>query len=380
MKTEWRGCIRIAATAFILFLCIYYWPAVSGLLATMLKAAGPMLTGLVTAYLLNILMSFYERHYFPRQTKKFFLRSRRPVCLAGAVLTLAGILTALIYLVLPELLRAVQLLAAEAAEGLKTLFSSDWVKGLLSEEKLAEFSGIDWQAYLKKAAQFLASGVVPAAGVIASAATSAISLLIAAFTGFIFSLYLLYGKEKLQGQCRRLMKWGIREAWREKIMHVLSVFNVSFRSYIVGQCLEAGILGGLCTLGMLIFGFPYAGMIGALVGCTALIPIAGAYIGAGVGAMMMLTISPLKAVLFLVFILVLQQLEGNLIFPRVVGQSIGLPAMWVLAAVTVGGGLMGITGMLLGVPLAAGIYQLLKETVGKSENIQAAQREKNALS
>ena len=154
-------------------------------------------------------------------------------------------------------------------------------------------------------------------------------------------------------------------------MHVLSIFNGSFHSYIVGQCMEAVILGVLCTLGMLVFKFPYAGMIGALVGCTALIPIAGAYIGAAVGAIMMLTISPIKALLFLLFIVILQQLEGDLIYPRVVGQSIGLPAMWVLAAITVGGGLMGIPGMLIGVPLAAGCYQLLKESVNKREKKKA---------
>ena len=119
---------------------------------------------------------------------------------------------------------------------------------------------------------------------------------------------------------------------------------------------EAVILGTLCTIGMLIFRFPYAPMIGAFIGVTALIPIVGAYIGAAVGAFMILTVAPLKALLFIVFIIVLQQMEGNLIYPKVVGSSIGLPGMWVLAAVTVGGGLLGIGGMLLGVPLAATFY------------------------
>ena len=134
-----------------------------------------------------------------------------------------------------------------------------------------------------------------------------------------------------------------------------------FHRYIVGQCTEAVILGVLCTVGMLIFRFPYAPMIGALIGFTALIPVAGAYIGAAVGAIMILTVSPLKALLFLVFIVVLQQLEGNLIYPKVVGKSIGLPAIWVLAAITVGGSLMGIAGMLISVPITAALYRLLKE-------------------
>lgn len=138
-----------------------------------------------------------------------------------------------------------------------------------------------------------------------------------------------------------------------------------FHKYIVGQCTEALILGALCTVGMWIFGFPYATMTGAVIAFTALIPVAGGYIGAAVGAFMIMTVSPMKAILFLVYIVVLQQLEGNLIYPRVVGSSMGLPAIWVLAAVTVGGGVMGIVGMLIGVPLAATLYRLLREDVNK---------------
>jgi len=155
-----------------------------------------------------------------------------------------------------------------------------------------------------------------------------------------------------------------------KVQHVLSILNRSFHSYISGQCLEALILGLLCFAGMLIFRFPYAAMVSALVGCTALIPVAGAYIGAIVGAFMIFTVSPIKSLLFLLYLIVLQQIEGNLIFPRVVGQSIGLPGVWVLAAVTIGGGLFGIAGMLIGVPLAASLYQLLREDVQRREDLR----------
>ena len=148
---------------------------------------------------------------------------------------------------------------------------------------------------------------------------------------------------------------------------MLKTINDAFHHFIVGQCTEALILGSLCILGMLIFRFPYAVMIGTLVGFTALIPIAGAYIAAAVGAFMIFTVEPMQAVWFLVFLIVLQQLEGNLIFPRVVGSSIGLPALWVLAAVTVGGGLFGILGMLLGVPLAASAYKLLSRDMKARE-------------
>ena len=146
---------------------------------------------------------------------------------------------------------------------------------------------------------------------------------------------------------------------------MLNTLNDSFHRFIVGQCTEAVILGGLCMIGMWIFRFPYAVMVGVLIGFSALIPFAGAYIGAGVGAFMILTESPLQALLFLVFIVVLQQLEGNLVYPKVVGSSIGLPGIWVLAAITIGGGLMGVLGMLLAVPLLATVYKLIQADVRK---------------
>ena len=157
----------------------------------------------------------------------------------------------------------------------------------------------------------------------------------------------------------------MKKSWNKKIHYVLHTLNDCFHKYIVGQCTEAVILGALCTIGMLILQLPYATMIGAFIAFTALIPVAGAYIGAIVGAFMIFTESPFKAIVFLIFIIVLQQFEGNIIYPRVVGSSMGLPAMWVLAAVTVGGGVMGIPGMLLGVPLAAALYRFVREDVNR---------------
>ena len=166
------------------------------------------------------------------------------------------------------------------------------------------------------------------------------------------------------------MRNYLKPTWNTKITHWLGVLNDCFRKYITGQCLEAVILGILCCIGMAIFQFPYAMMIGTLIGFTALIPVAGAYIGAAVGAIMIFTVSPIKALFFLIFIIVLQQLEGNLIYPKVVGSSIGLPALWVLAAVTIGGGLMGVLGMLIGVPIAAALYRLIREDLWAREGIQ----------
>lgn len=150
---------------------------------------------------------------------------------------------------------------------------------------------------------------------------------------------------------------------REKIRYVLTVLNQSFHHFLAGQTIEAVILGMLCTIGMWILRLPYAAMIGCLVGVTALLPVIGAYIGAAAGACMLLTVSPVKALVFLIFLTILQQIEGNFIYPRVVGHSIGLPGIWVLAAVIVGGGAFGIWGILFAVPLAAAIYRLLRPSI-----------------
>ena len=162
-----------------------------------------------------------------------------------------------------------------------------------------------------------------------------------------------------------MLRTYLKPSWYSRLVYFLQTLNTCFHRFIVGQCTEAVILGLLCIAGMLLFRFPYATMVGTLIGFTALIPVAGAYIGAGVGAFMIFTVSPVQTLLFLLFIVILQQLEGNLIYPRVVGSSIGLPGIWVLAAVTIGGGLLGIFGMLLAVPLTATLYQILRADVKK---------------
>ena len=171
------------------------------------------------------------------------------------------------------------------------------------------------------------------------------------------------GKEKLGRQISLVMKTYLKPAWYSHLVYFLETLHSCFRRFVVGQCTEAVILGLLCMGGMMLLRFPYASMVGALIGFTALIPVAGAYIGAGVGAFMIFTVSPFQSLFFLIFIAILQQLEGNLIYPKVVGSSIGLPGIWVLAAVTVGGGLFGLLGVLLSVPAASVLYTLLKRDV-----------------
>ena len=380
MKVEWKTCLRVGISVFLLYLAIYYWQGVSSGIALFLGAASPLLLGCVIAYLINIPMSFYERHFFPKSNSPLVKKTRRTVCMLAAILTLIGIVAAVIGLVIPELFACIRELfdlllkwIPEAVAWVTDFVEdSESLDGVVPQEFLDNLENINWQEWGTKIIQFLTSGIGGAVGTAVGAITSVMSSVVSFVFGLIFALYILFGKEKLADQCKRLMKSYLPTAFRERITHVFGVINDCFHRYVVGQCTEAVILGTLCIIGMWICRFPYATMIGTLVGFTALIPIAGAYIGTVVGAFMILTVSPIKAVLFLIFLLVLQQIEGNLIYPKVVGTSIGLPGMWVLAAVTVGGSIAGIPGMLIGVPLMAAIYRLVREDVRRREGKERA--------
>lgn len=367
MKITWKGCLRIGITVLILYFCIHYLGAVTGFLSLLLSAVTPLVLGFVMAYVVNILMSFYEKIYFPKSKKKFCTVTRRPLCLVFSFVSLLAITALIIGLVVPELISCIALLVKEIPPAIERFINSGFVNRFLPDNLYSELSSIDWQGFIAKGFQLVASGIGDVTTAVVGAVSSVVSGITTIFIAVIFSIYLLLAKDKLTSQFYRLIKAYLPK-FEKRITYVISVFNQSFRKYIVGQATEAVILGVLCTLGMWIFRFPYAGMIGALVGFTAIIPVAGAYIGAGVGAFMILTTdSPLKALFFLIFILILQQLEGNLIYPKVVGDSVGLPALWVLAAVTVGGALFGIPGMLIGVPIAAALYRLLREDVETKE-------------
>ena len=238
-------------------------------------------------------------------------------------------------------------------------------------------SNINWNEIVNRAQRFFTDNFGGMAGNLISTVSTVFSSVLNFVLGLIFSIYLLLSKDRLCAQAKEIMEHYVKKSWNEKIQYVLTILNRNFHRFIVGQCTEAVILGVLCAVGMVIFRFPYAIMIGVLVGFTALIPVVGAYVGAAAGIFMMLTISPMKALMFVIFIVVLQQLEGNLIYPRVVGNSLGLPALWVLVAVTVGGGIGGVIGMLVAVPIVSSIYQLVQNDVRKRRAVKAAEEKKD---
>ena len=359
----------LAAGVFVLG--IRYFEQIVGFLGVLKDIVFPLILGCVMAYVLNIIMAKIEKLYFPGKAGRWVEKTRRPVCMAISILVVVAIVFLIMKVVFPELLGALTLLG----EGIPVYFEkarqwgiehSDQIPAL--EEWLNSLE-LNWPEITKKVVGYLTSGIggilnstVVLVGVVGKSVVNFVM-------GAIFAIYLLFNKEKLLAQVRRIMRVFLKGTSIDRWEHVARVTHGTFTSFIAGQCTEAVILGGLCTLGMLLLRFPYAAMVGTLVGATALIPVMGAYIGAIVGAFMILTVSPGKALGFLVFLVILQQIEGNIIYPRVVGASIGLPGMWVLAAVTVGGGLYGIVGMLVGVPLAATFYKLFSEYINKREGI-----------
>ncbi len=364
-KIENKTLIKIGLAVIGVYLVIHYWSNISGVIGTVISAASPLLFGFVISYPLNILMEFYERHWFPKSKKSAAEKSRRPVCLIGAILTVMGIIALIGVLIAPQLVNCIKLLVAEVPAAINMLVEKLKTIEFISKDLINALSSIDWKSRINDIIGTVTSGIGSAMDVAVSAVTSIFSVVANVVLGLIFALYLLLDKNRLVNQIKKVSEKYVPEKWLRKSTHVLGVVNDSFHRFIVGQCTEAVILGTLCTFGMMILRLPYAAMIGALVAFTALIPIVGAFIGAGVGAFLILMESPMKALIFLIFIVVLQQLEGNLIYPKVVGSSIGLPGIWVLAAVTVGGGVMGIWGMLIGVPMAAAFYRLVKEDVNR---------------
>ena len=359
MKLDWKTCWKVGLSLFLLYLCIRFWPAVSGLLTTLVGAAAPLLLGCIIAYVVNLLMKAYERWYFPRTGRSRLIKSRRPLCMLAAFITVAAILTIVIILIVPQLVSCIKLLIADIPAAADYVIAQLDKLAFVSDDLVTALESIDWKSRLNDLIAGIGSVVDMMMGLLLSVFDGVVTTVFA----IIFAVYILSSKEKLSRQFDRLLYHGLRSRFYDGVLYVLNVLNDCFRKYIVGQCTEAVILGTLCTVGMLIFGFPYATMIGALIAFTALIPVAGAYIGAGVGAFIILMVSPIKALWFLIFILILQQIEGNIIYPKVVGSSLGLPALWVLAAVTIGGGIFGIPGMLLGVPLAAAVYRILREHI-----------------
>ena len=367
-----RGLILFAA---LVVLALIKFDLLCQAAVFLISICKPFLLGAVIAFIINLPMRFYEKKLFDREsikpaTREKLAKIKRPVSLVLALISVVLVLVLVMVTVIPQLVATVQVLvkeipifAEEAVVFLEGAFASN--PELLAQLNTVKIPEFNWQEIFQSVWNFLRNGMGNMLTSTFSVASSIVSGVVNFFIALIFSFYILMQKEKLSDQCRRLVKAYAKPSVYEWIMKVAALLYQNFSRFLTGQCTEAIVLGALFVIVMSIFRFPFAFMIGVLIAFTALIPVVGAFIGCGIGAFLILVDSPSKVIGFLILFIILQQVEGNLIYPHVVGNSVGLPYIWVLAAVTIGGSLMGVAGMLIFIPLLSTVYALLKEDVNK---------------
>lgn len=367
-KNNMKKLLAIVAFAILLLVGLQNLPSVMAFFGFLLKLIFPFLLGLGIAFVLNVPLRFVERVLFrDKEAAGFRKKLRRPLCLAITILLVGGVVFIVMFLILPEVGRTLQTMAEKIPPFLTGVQA--WITDLIARHpEWADWLttlDIDWNKLSTGAVELLKNGTGVLLNSTLSVATSVFSALFNFFLGFVFAVYVLMQKEKLGRQSRKVLYAYLPEAKADRMISVCSLANKTFSSFLSGQCLEACILGALFFIALTIFRFPYALLISVLTAFTALIPVFGAIIGCVIGAFFILIVNPMQALWFVILFQIIQQIEGNLIYPHVVGNSVNLPSIWVLVAVTIGGSVMGVAGMLLFIPLCSVLYALFRETVGK---------------
>lgn len=360
-----RGLIVFTALVIV---CLWKHEMVFDILGFIFGILFPFILGGAIAFVLNVPMAFIERHLFPeerREKSKGMKKLARPVSMLIVLFAVIAVIGLVMFVVLPQLAstfaglgKSIQAFIPQVQEWADQLFHNNdeimnWVNSL-------EF---DWNKIMNAVIDFFRNGAGSVLNSTLTAARSIVSGLARFFISFVFAVYILLQKEKLSVQAKKVLFAFARKGRAEATLEVLALTYNTFSSFLTGQCVEAVILGSMFVVTMTILKLPYALLVGILIAFTALIPIFGAFIGCVVGAFLIFMVDPVKALIFIVMFLVLQQIEGNLIYPHVVGSSVGLPSIWVLAAVTIGGNLLGIVGMLIFIPLVSVVYALFREIV-----------------
>lgn len=330
----------------------------------------PFIIGGCVAFVLNVPMSAIERHVFERyhgKHQKLVSKIKRPLSFFMAVILVVGVIILVAVFITPQLGETIGVIINQIPK-----FFNDvqvWINQLMDEYKwVADQLGqleIDWNSLSKSLISFLQTSIGSAFSSTMGFAFALINGVVTFFLGFVFAVYVLFQKEKLSVQVKKMMYAYLKESHADRIIEVLHMTHRTFSRFLSGQCCEAVILGTLFFVTLTIFKMPYALLISVVIAFLSLIPIVGAFMGCFIGALLILMVNPWEAIAFVAIFLVIQQIEGNLIYPRVVGSSIGLPAIWVLVAVTVGGSAFGIAGMLVFIPLTSVVYSLLREWMYK---------------
>lgn len=359
--------------AVVLIFAFIYLKDIIGILGYIIKLFMPFIVGLAIAFVLNVLVNVVERKWL--KNWKTSAMTKRAVSLVIALAIVIGFFVFLLFLIIPNLQNTIAIFADNIpaySENLQDLLNSWGIDSNIINEVVEVFKALGDSAssYIKENGNQVLETTL---GIATNVVTGFINVTI----GIVFAIYFLAQKEKISHQVGNLMKAYLPEKAIGKINDIASLSNKIFSNFVGGQCIEAIIIGFLCFLGMLVLRLPYASTISVLVGFTALIPVFGAFIGTIIGAFLIFMVSPLQALIFIIFILVLQQLEGNLIYPKVVGKSVGLPGIWVLVAVTIGASINGVLGMLLSVPICSIIYSIMATNIryrlAEKENMKKTQ-------
>lgn len=375
-KKKWvKWTVALFIVSILLFLTIQNIDAVRAFFSWCLYLTLPLIVGAAIAIIFNVPMKFFEE-YLWKNTKRSFLRSiRRPTAFILSAVIIIGCLVGIVMIIIPELIASIKIIISGAIDLIKKF------NGMTPEE-YAElpFGNLLMQVDWNEALNTLQTWIKTQSGAILKGAFSTLSSVVTAIfdliIAFVFAVYLIFNKDKIKSHSARLVRVWLPERFANWLIHATNITSTNFKSFISGQTLEALILGVLCLLGMWIFKIPYAPMVSVLVGITALIPVIGGFIGGGIGAFMILTVDPSKTLFFLIFLVILQQLEGNIIYPRVMGKKVHLPGLLILAAVTIGGGIAGPVGMLLSVPLTSTAYTLINEaTLARELSLSSANAE-----
>ena len=354
-------------TAFVVVILVNY-KSVFQVLKVGFNIIFPFILGAVLAFIINAPMQFFERHLFKNEkmkNKKAAQKIARPASLLISLLAIIAVLMIVIFVVVPELGKTLGSLGKTISDFLPVL--QDQINHLFKNENFITqwVDNLDLQKIINTAVDFLKNGVGNVLNSTYTIVASVVHGLTTFFISFVYACYIVLQKEKLEIQIRKVFYAFFKEKTVKKILNVCSLAYHTFLNFLTGQCVEAVILGMMFFVAMSIFRFPYALLVGVLIAFTALIPIFGAFIGCAVGAFLLLMVDPIRAVAFLIMFLILQQIEGNFIYPHVVGNSVGLPSIWVLVAVSVGGSLMGVAGMLFFIPATSVVYKLFRDYVYK---------------
>lgn len=358
----------LMAFAAVLVMAVMYSNLIFRGISLAFSITAPFIYGGVIAFVLNIPMKTIEEKLLKKWRGRLADKLKRPVSMLLAIIFLVLIVLFVILTVVPQITTAATVLGQKVP-----IFIDRTVEKLQLlaeeypqlEEQVSTLSTIEmnWESIVDTAINFLKNGVSSMLTSTFSVASGIIGGVVNGVISFIFSLYILSQKEKLGDQGKRILTAYLPEVWSKRVLKVLALAYKNFSNFITGQCVEAVILGTMFVVVMSIFRMPYAFMVGVLIAFTSLIPVVGAFIGCAVGVFLILIENPIMALWFIVLFLVLQQLEGNLIYPKVVGNSVGLPSIWVLMAVSLGGSLFGVAGMLIFIPLLSTIYALFRENV-----------------